>query len=287
MSRSAQVACGLVFIAVVGACTTTQKGPETRAVRPDPSAPAPALAEAEGGAAAAAAADASTKPRADTAEMKAWASDWPKAWTDPRIVKALAARCDFVPVRPPREHPGMGDTPPDPFACSLGYSQSCSPDPCQAYSGHCEQECEKTCVDCGKPCVPACEACKATCHDDACREACATKCAECKQTCNRTMDRCVSGDCGKAHTACAARLKAVWKSNGCAAKCAAFSKCQEKCNRATDVSACNDKCSERVSPGYATCAEKCSAAPDSDLCHVKCYETAPCAPFICMGGQPQ
>jgi hypothetical protein len=164
------------LLLVVIACTRAEKTPpaETPIARPDPAAIPDAAVDAPGA------------TSAQARDVNAWASDWPKAWTDPRVVAKLAEDCSFTPVRPRAADDSSGYIPPDLFACSLGYSQSCNPDPCYTPSTACEKSCEGTCGSCGGSCVTSCTTCKSACTDDACKKACATTCAECKQTCTRT-----------------------------------------------------------------------------------------------------
>ena len=224
-------------------------------------------------------------------DLETWLADWPKAWTDPRVVAVLAEDCSFVPVTPQPDrgeqmHPASS-RPADLFACNLGYEQSCNPHPCNGPQSSCESGCTGTCQTCGQTCADACSSCKATCRDGACRKACATKCAECRQTCTRTMDRCVTGACNRQHVACTARLRAVWNRNGCKARCAAFVACGDSCATAKDPEACAAGCAARVAPGQKACRAKCEALGDPaavDACYFACFETAPCATDWCMGG---
>ena len=111
------------------------------------------------------------------------------------------------------------------------------------------------------------------------------------------MDRCVTGDCAKAHAACNARLRAMWTRSKCSARCAVHSKCEEQCahDGSEAAIACSDRCDDKVSPGFRACNAKCdelrASAQDGDhsaaeACLLKCYETVPCSPFLCMSGPP-
>lgn len=276
---------------VFAACTRAEKAPpaEAPAARPEPA--VSALEAPDAGLAAA-----TVKP-APARDLGAWASDWPKSWTDPRVVAVLADDCSFVPVRPRSGDQGPGEIPADIFTCSLGYSQSCTMDPCIIPSSACETKCTGTCDDCGGACVKSCAACKGACTDETCKRACATTCGECKQTCTRTMDRCVTGECAKVHEACNGRLRAMWSRSGCTARCAAHAKCNEKCG---DAEACRERCDENVAPGFKACNAKCDelrsraagadgSAPDGNAperCLLRCYETVPCSPFLCQGWSP-
>ncbi len=275
---------GLVALLFLAACTKSEKtpGPDTPSARRDP----------------AVAPDAGPAAKVATRDLTSWVSDWPRSWTDPRVLAVLAEDCSFVPVRPvdPKAaHAVSGGRSSDIFTCRLGYDQSCTVDPCLTVSGACEGKCETTCGDCGGGCVTSCNACKTACTDDACKKACAATCGECKQACNRTMDRCVSGACAKAHEACGVRLDAMWKRSGCKARCAVFGKCRKKCGDDYDDAgmACRESCEDKVSPGFRRCNAKCddlrTTKPDGDdaeLCLLKCYETEPCSATLCDAWAP-
>lgn len=272
-----RLAVVLPLLLIVLACTRAEKT-ETAAARREAT-----MADASVGAADAA-------PRnAPARDLRTWTSDWPKGWTDPRVLAALAEDCGFVPVRPRITDDQNGEIPPDVFACSLGYSQSCTIDPCIVPSSTCEHGCEGACDTCGTSCVASCRTCKDGCGDGTdCKRACATKCADCKQTCTRTMDRCVTGDCSKVHAQCNARLRAVWAGSNCKARCAVFGKCQAACTGSNDEGACNERCEAKLSPGGKACHDACDALRDTDpkgatMCVAKCFETAPCSSFLCQG----
>lgn len=282
--RRLLIAVPFVLLVLV-ACTRTEKTP---AADPPGARRDPVLAPD--------AATAATAKAAPERDLSGWVSDWPKSWTDPRVVAALAEDCKFVPKRPMKEG-GLaemgGDRAADIFQCTLGYEQSCTIDPCIIPSSACESKCTATCGDCGGACATSCTACKGTCNDDTCKKTCATKCGECKQTCTRTMDRCATGDCAKIHAACNGRLRAMWSHGGCVPRCAGHSKCTAACaNDGSDAAMlCTERCDDRVSPGFRACNAKCDdlrATANGDgnapeLCLMKCYETVPCAPFLCQG----
>lgn len=253
------------MLATLVACTTTQP-----AAKPEPS------ASAVGSVASPLA------PPPSAPDASAWLSDWPKTWTDPRVVDALAADCRFVPTRPERH----GDlTPPDPFHCVMGYAQSCDPGTCWL-EFDCAAGCETTCNDCGGTCTKSCETCKAGCKDDACRKTCAQSCAQCKESCDGALQHCKTADCGKEHAACAKAMKAKDKANGCGPKCVQYKRCDAKCDKPDAPDECEAQCDEVFAPGLRDCAKKCPpghATRQRDACIAQCYKAAPCSPFDCSG----
>ena len=207
---------------------------------------------------------------------KAWATDFPKTWSDPRVVKELAANCDFNPPEPPREQ--EADQPADLFHCTPAYEQACDVDPCGETTSTCESGCSKTCGTCGADCSKSCNACKTSCKDDACRTACASKCAECKQSCGRTMDKCTTGDCGREAAACRSRLEAAFRTNKCQPKCEANRKCKEACKGGD----CWDKCDAKLNATFDPCNHRCAEESDGH-CMEKCL-LASCSQMICSMG---
>lgn len=262
---------------------------------PDPAAraseapAAPRSASPGGAASARPTSSSSSSSPALRPDPASWAKDWPKTWTDPRVVDALAATCGFVPeVRPP-----LGDEwerAPDLFRCVIGKSQSCTPDFCFSAETTCEQDCSAACVDCGGACTRACEACKSSCSDPGCNHRCAETCAQCKQRCETGLDHCSSAECGKKHAECQKKVEASWKRNGCSARCRGFQGCTTACDKAKDPDACRERCEGQLAPGWKACHDRCEALrdaqrfPEADACLGACYQTVPCAPFICMMG---
>ena len=260
------------WLAVLAGCTSGAKPPVELAKIDPVDAGAPPVASS----ASPVASSASKRPPPDTSS---WKASWPKTWTDPRVVKELAADCDFVP--PQLQGDGMS-TPADLFHCTVGYSQSCVVDPCITRTNACETGCTKSCVDCGGTCAGSCKACKETCHDDACRTACATKCADCKQTCGRTMDRCTSADCTRAHKSCTTTLAQSFKKNGCGAKCRQYKQCRSACSSQTKPQPgnCDESCSKTLDTAYQACTDKCTG-DDHEVCILACLETTGCSSLLC------
>lgn len=261
------------------ACTTTQPP----AAKPEPVSVASATSSAAK----------PGSPAPAKIDTSSWAKDWPKTWSDPRVIDALAQRCDFVPDEPPPPHGGF-DTPPNMFRCTIGHNQSCNPDYCFNVGEGCEHDCTKTCLDCGGACAKTCESCKARCKDASCTHQCAETCATCKQSCEGALDHCTSAECGKKHAACQKKVQASWRSGGCKAKCTRFQGCTTACDKAKDPDDCRTKCEAQLSPGWKACTDKCDALRDANKedeagnCLGDCYQTVPCSPFICqMGGVPE
>jgi hypothetical protein len=267
-----------IFVGVTVACTTTAKPrlPEAR-LEPAMSPVMPTGADSSVGADASAPAD-------DLPDVRSWSEDWPKGWSDPRVLAALTISCDFAPERPPPKGIPPEDRPPNVLTCDPGYSQACVVDACFADSGNCEHACKGTCASCNQTCAGGCDACKAQCADDGCKKACAVTCADCKQSCVRKMDRCMTGDCTKIHQACARKMLAAWRSGGCASRCAKSLRCHDACDKAKDPEGCNQHCDDVWAPGYRACTEKC--APEHTLCELECIETNPCSPTMCMTNPP-
>lgn len=201
----------------------------------------------------------------------------PASWTDPKVVAALAKRCDYAPAR---ELPGnVGDLTPNRFLCRKGIGSSVAQGPdagrdlCRPYQSACEEKCKGGCLSCDTACVDACKTCVQPCSEDAgeCKQGCATKCAECKEACTTKWETCNAADCAKEHDACTARLRALWEKNDCEKRCATFRACT------------GPKCETAVAPALSACLDKCAyiASPEHEMCEVKCYESAPCAPALC------
>jgi hypothetical protein len=190
---------GLPWIGAVGACAGQDPVPPLPPPQPSavPSAvPQPIASPPR----------APTSPPSDAAarpagvDVSTWQKDWPKGWTDPRVVAALADRCDFVPV--PRESDGP-DTEANVFACGLYYEQACVVSACDEEHTACKHGCESTCTGCAQACTTQCGTCEAACADAACRRACAVTTSTCKDGCTRALDRCGSGKCAKTFERCA------------------------------------------------------------------------------------
>jgi len=270
-----QLGRGVFAGAVLAACVTSSTAPP-------PVSPAPAPEPRPG---------AATTPPLMSPKLPAvpamseWKDPWPTSWTDPRVVTALAADCDFSPARP-RQHE---DIPPNVLQCAVGYAQTCAPDPC--FSDACERTCTTSCTTCGAACASQCRACKAPCTDDSCRTACATTCAECREACTGAMDRCVTGDCSKVRVACEARVKRAFARGGCKARCATERRCEEACtSNAKDPDgpsdACFETCRHRAAPGYESCSAKCASLADeqASACSLGCVAEEPCSIMLCSLG---
>ena len=215
-----------------------------------------------------------------------WTGPPPAGWTDPRVVAALAADCDFVPPAPERD-PAQSGQPADLFRCTFPYEQSCVVSPCANIDEGCKDTCSETCRGCGATCAGTCSTCKAGCKDDACRTACAMKCAECKQECTRTLDRCASGACAKAADACHARRRAA--SRRCKAKCDGYARCQIDCmmhpkkNQPPD---CFDQCAVVLDTMVEPCLARCGTDAGREACAADCYLEG-CTSTLCkLGGDP-
>lgn len=212
----------------------------------------------------------------------------PASWTDPKVVAALAERCDYAPARP--LPPNVGDISLNRFLCRLGPTLStrdAGRDPCAPYADACEAKCAGACTSCDDVCVGACKACVQPCADGDCKKSCATSCAVCKEACTTTWEACTAGACSKEHDACTARLTASWAKNGCAKRCEAYGECAARCS-GPDPGRCLAKCTAAVAPALPACLDKCAyvASPAHEMCEVKCYETAPCAPALCRDPPP-
>jgi hypothetical protein len=282
-------ATGLGCALALGACTSGRPA----IVQPDPPAtrdagPPLTTPRVDAGPIAAPPVDAGPPPP----DLRPWLSSWPKSWTDPRVVAALAEDCHFAPQAPIVDgRPAFGDTgfgrAPDLFQCEVGYEQACVVDVCLEDRDSCQTGCAGRCTDCGGQCATSCESCKSRCTDASCRQACAATCAQCRQDCTRTFDRCATGECAKVHKECSARIVSLYRKSGCAARCASRRACVERCGKAKDEAACNVACDERAAPGYAACSEACfDADPEGKLgtvprCRRRCLEEKPCAQALC------
>jgi hypothetical protein len=202
--------------------------------------------------------DAASRGAPDAAAIAAAPTDEAPgtAWTDPDVVRGLAASCAFDPVM---AHDSKGNI--GPLACEIEFEQSCVADPCaEEQRETCAGACTATCRACADTCVSQCDACKSGCNDDACRRACAEKCGACRQTCVVARDRCATGDCVRRHAECRERRVKEWILNKCDAVCAPFDRCFNRCTEASPAPLdCAERC-ERAVPGALTCH------PDPQLC---------------------
>ena len=215
------------------------------------------------------------------------APELPASWTDPRVVVALAERCEHRPMR--FVPPNAGDLRPNRFLCQTGATPPAADagrDLCHPYRYACEERCKGHCESCGKGCVDACTTCARPCSDAGsrgdCKRGCAATCAECNEVCTRKWESCNAEDCTKEHEACAARLATLWEKNNCASRCRTYSACVGQCSGA-DTGKCLAKCTTAVAPALTACLDKCAyvVSPEHEVCEVRCYETAPCAPALC------
>jgi hypothetical protein len=160
------------------------------------------------------------------------------SWTDGAVVAELAKDCAYQPP----DHDEMN---PSELSCKSGlFGQSCVADPCfDEDQQDCKPSCEKACNGCAGQCITACKACKKPCKDDDCKRTCAVTCGQCRQACLTAKDRCSTGTCGQAYSACSKRLQAEWKNSGCRSGCAAYYTCFEDCTRSEhDSTPCIDRC---------------------------------------------
>ena len=211
----------------------------------------------------------------------------PASWTAPKVVAALAERCEYTPML--LLPPNAGDLRPNRFLCAKGSTPreaDAGRDLCHPYEYACEQRCKGQCESCGKGCVDACKTCVQPCIDAGsrgdCKNGCATTCAECKESCTTKWESCDAADCTKEHDACAARLTTLWEKNDCATRCRTYGACAGQCSGA-DTGKCLAKCTTAVAPALPACLDKCASvvSPEHEICEVKCYEAAPCAPALC------
>jgi hypothetical protein len=212
----------------------------------------------------------------------------PSVWTDPRVVAELAKDCRFAPDINVHTD-DMGELRANAFTCSFAYSQTCEPDACAGPPMHCQERCSATCTDCRDTCATSCESCKAGCTDDACRTKCASSCASCKQNCVRTLDRCDTGECNKAHADCRAKLVAAFRNPVCKVTCSAVGDCNSKCSAAAAPATCYEACDLKFDPVHAACAKRCidgpasASAAESVACEEACPSN-PCASPACELG---
>lgn len=266
----------LAFGLLAIACTTTQPPPPAKPEPVAPSAIGPRASASAG------------SPAPAKIDTSSWAKDWPKTWSDPRVVDALAQKCDYVPEERP---PGRGEsTPADMFRCTIAHHQSCNPDYCFGAGDQCEHDCTTSCLDCGGACAKTCASCKSECNDASCTHKCAETCAQCKESCEGKLDHCNSAECGKKHADCEKKIQASWKRSGCSAKCTRYQSCMPLCDKARDPEKCRETCEAQLAPGWKACYDKCEALrlankdDESTACLGACYETVTCAPFICQLG---
>jgi hypothetical protein len=230
-----QAAAALTLASAVLAATACSRSaePTTRVAEP-PRAPPPTTASVE----STSSAPAPPPPASASSSTPPPPSAPDPSWTDESVLAELTRDCAYQP-------PDHDAANPSELSCKSGlFGQSCVADPCfDEDQKDCKPGCEKACNGCARECTKTCQACKRPCKDVDCERACAVTCGRCRQACLSAKDRCSTGTCGQAYSACSKRIQAQWKHSGCEKACPAYNACFEECNRSSsDTAPCYERC---------------------------------------------